>query len=164
MTTIKKIEIHDWRYPTSLKLDGSDAVHKKPDYSCVYIILHTESDLVGHGLTFTCGRGNEIVARMIEAFEFLVVGQTLETFQADPVSFMRTLTQDGQLRWLGPEKGVIGLAVNALMNAFWDMWARQKKTPFWRLICGFKPEELIKMIDFTHMTDMITPEEGLKIL
>ena len=85
MTTIKKIEIHDWRYPTSLKLDGSDAVHKKPDYSCVYIILHTEGDLVGHGLTFTCGRGNEIVARMIEAFEFLVVGQTLETFQADPV-------------------------------------------------------------------------------
>lgn len=77
---------------------------------------------------------------------------------------MRTLTQDGQMRWLGPEKGVIGLAVNAIMNAFWDMWARQKKQPFWKLVCNMEPEELIKMIDFTHMTDCITPEEGLAIL
>jgi len=77
---------------------------------------------------------------------------------------MRTLTQDGQMRWLGPEKGVIGLAVNALMNAFWDMWARKEKKPFWKLICSMEPELLVKMIDFTHMTDCITPEEGLKIL
>jgi L-fuconate dehydratase len=166
MPTIKRLEVVDWRYPTSLKLDGSDAVHKKPDYSCVYMVMHTDDPkLVGHGLTFTCGRGNEIVKRMIEAFEFLVVGKDLEKdFIADPVEFMRTLTQDGQLRWLGPEKGVIGLAVNCITNALWDMWARKENKPFWMLVATMEPEQLIKCIDFHHMTDCITPEEGLALL
>ena len=120
-----------------------------PQYSCVYVILGTDNEDLpaGYGLTFTLGRGNEIVAAMCEALEHLVVGKSLEDdILSDLMGFSRTLTQDGQLRWIGPEKGVLALACGAILNAVWDMWARREQKPLWEMVCDMEPEELIKVL------------------
>ena len=111
MGVITGLRVVDWRYPTSLHSDGSDAVHKDPDYSCVYVVLSTDVGLEGFGLTFTLGRGNEVVAKMVESLECLVVGEDVEGIFGDLVGFSRRLTQDGQLRWIGPEKGVLYIEI-----------------------------------------------------
>eukprot|EP01043_Picozoa_sp_COSAG02_P006083 COSAG02_NODE_170_length_31534_cov_33.568498_2_plen_239_part_00 len=136
-------------------------------YSCVYVILNTDNEELpaGYGLTFTLGRGNEIVAAMCEALEHLVVGKSLEDdILSDLMGFSRTLTQDGQLRWIGPEKGVLALACGAILNAVWDMWARREQKPLWEMVCDMEPEELVKVIDFKHITDVITEAEALELL
>ena len=136
-------------------------------YSCVYVILNTDNpDLpAGYGLTFTLGRGNEIVSAMCTALEHLVVGLSLEDdILSDLMTFSRTLTQDGQLRWIGPEKGVLALACGAILNAVWDMWSRKEGKPLWEMVCDMEPAQLIECIDFKHITDVITPEEALELL
>ena len=133
MTTIVGLEARDIRFPTSRWLDGSDAMHTDPDYSAAYVILRTDSGdgLAGHGLTFTTGRGTEVCIAAIHALEPLVVGCTLEEIAADMRGFWRSLTSDTQLRWLGPEKGVIHLATAAVVNAIWDLWAKRAGKPLW---------------------------------
>jgi L-fuconate dehydratase len=165
MTKITGMRIVDWRYPTSLKSDGSDAVHKDPDYSCVYVILSTASGLEGYGLTFTLGRGNEVIAKMCESLQDLVVGKDLDKdILPDLVGFSKTLTQDGQLRWIGPEKGVIAMACGAVLNAVWDLWSRRAGKPLWEFVVEMEPEQLVELIDFKHMTDVITKEKALELL
>ena len=124
--TITKITAHDVRFPTSRDLDGSDAMNQAPDYSAAYALIETDAadGLVGHGMTFTIGRGNEICAKAIEALAPLVVGQTLEAITDDMGGFWRSLAGESQLRWIGPEKGVIHLATAAIVNAMWDLWAQ----------------------------------------
>ncbi|WKX76756.1 L-fuconate dehydratase [Zobellia laminariae] len=164
--TITGVEIKDVRFPTSKSLDGSDAMNPDPDYSAAYVILKTDSDngLEGHGLTFTIGRGNELCAAAIQSLAPLVVGKTLESFTADMGAFWKMITGDSQLRWLGPEKGVIHLATGAMVNAVWDLYAKVEGKPLWKLLADMTPEELVRCVDFTYITDAITPQEALAML
>ncbi|MDQ3603159.1 MAG: L-fuconate dehydratase [Actinomycetota bacterium] len=164
MTRITGVVARDIRFPTSEDLDGSDAMNQAPDYSAAYAILKTDTDLEGHGLTFTIGRGNELCVAAIEALAPLVVGRTLESFTEDMGAFWRHVTGDSQLRWVGPEKGVIHLATAAIVNAVWDLYARSEGKPLWKLLVDMSPEELVSCVDFRYITDAITPEEGLEIL
>jgi len=142
-------------------------MHPDPDYSAAYVILKTDrSDgLEGHGLTFTIGRGNELCVAAIKALSHLVIGRTLESITEDFGFFWRKITtEDSQLRWLGPEKGVIHMATGAVVNAIWDLYAKVAKKPLWKLVSDMTPEELIKCIDFSYITDAITPDEALSLL
>lgn len=163
---ITAVETKDVRFPTSASLDGSDAMNPDPDYSAAYVILKTNhpDGLEGHGLTFTIGRGNEICVNALKALAPLLIGKSLDSFTEDMGGFWRMITGDSQLRWLGPEKGVIHLATGAVVNAVWDLYAKKEKKPLWKLLADMSPEELVKCIDFTYITDAITPQEALCIL
>jgi len=165
-TTITHIDVRDIRFPTSGTLDGSDAMNPDPDYSAAYAILSTDrpDGLAGHGLTFTIGRGTEVVAAGIHALAPLLVGRTLESCTADMGAFWRHITGDSHLRWIGPEKGAIHLATAAIVNAVWDLWAKVEGKPLWTLLVDMTPEELIACIDFRYITDALSPEEALAIL
>jgi len=165
IVTITGIEVKDVRFPTSKSLDGSDAMNPDPDYSAAYVILKTDHpDLEGHGLTFTIGRGNELCTAAINALSHLVVGKKLADIKANPAHFWKEITGDSQLRWLGPEKGVIHLATGALVNAVWDLYAKSEGKPLWKLLADMTPEELVACVDFTYITDAITPAEALAML
>jgi L-fuconate dehydratase len=163
---ITGIEIKDVRFPTSNSLDGSDAMNPDPDYSAAYVILKTdhEEGIEGHGLTFTIGRGNELCVAAIKSLSHLIVGKTLNSFTEDMGEFWKMITGDSQLRWLGPEKGVIHLATGALVNAVWDLYAKNEGKPLWKLLADMSPEEFVKCVDFTYITDAITPEQALDLL
>ncbi|KPV53967.1 fuconate dehydratase, partial [Kouleothrix aurantiaca] len=164
--TITSVAALDIRFPTSRQLDGSDAMNPDPDYSAAYVILKTDhpGGLEGHGLTFTIGRGNQLCVAAIEALAPLVQGKTLESFTADMGAFWRMITGDSQLRWVGPEKGVIHLATAAVVNAVWDLWAKVEGKPLWQLVADMTPEEFVRCIDFRYITDALTPAEALEIL
>jgi len=165
MTTITALRVEDIRFPTSLALDGSDAMNPDPDYSAAYVILDTDNPaLSGHGLTFTIGRGNEICCAAISALEHLVVGRDLAAITADMGQFWRNFTGDSQLRWIGPDKGAMHLATGAVVNAVWDLWSKSVGKPLWRLVAEMSPEELVRCVDFRYITDCITPEEALTLL
>ena len=161
---ITAVEAFDIRFPTSRENIGSDAMNPDPDYSAAYCILRTDSDLEGHGLTFTIGRGNELCVAAVESLAPLLVGKTLASFTQNMGAFWRMITGDSQLRWLGPEKGVIHLATAAIVNAVWDLWAKAEKKPLWKLLASMTPEELVSCIDFRYITDALTPAEALEIL
>lgn len=168
MTDLKitAIETKDIRFPTSENLDGSDAMNPDPDYSAAYVILKTDhpDGLEGHGLTFTIGRGNELCEQAIQSLSYLLIGKSVGSFTQNMGQFWTMITGDSQLRWLGPEKGVIHLATGALVNAVWDLYAKIKKKPLWQLVADMSPEELVRCIDFTYITDAINKEEALQIL
>ena len=147
------------RFPTSRSLDGSDAMHTDPDYSAAYVVLRTDADdgIEGHGLTFTSGRGTEVCVAAIRALEPFVVGRSLEAIVADMSGFWRSLVSDSQLRWLGPEKGVIHLGTAAVVNAIWDLWAKIERKPLWKLLVDLSPEDLVACVDFRYITDALTP-------
>lgn len=165
-TRIVDLVTHDIRFPTSRSLDGSDAMNPDPDYSAAYVVLKTDhpDGHEGHGMTFTIGRGNDLCVRAIEAMRHLVVGRTLDEFTADMGRFWRHVTSDSQLRWIGPEKGVIHLATAAVVNAVWDLWAKAEGKPLWRLLSDMTPEELVRCIDFRYITDALTPNEAVELL
>lgn len=165
-TTITEVETYDIRFPTSRSLVGSDGMNHDPDYSAAYVILRTNhpTGLAGHGLTFTIGRGNELCVMAIEALKPLVLGQPLESFTSDMGGFWRRITSDSQLRWVGPEKGVVHLATAALVNAMWDLYAKAEGKPLWKLLSDMPPEQLISCIPFDYITDVLTPGEALEIL
>jgi L-fuconate dehydratase len=166
--TITRLDAYDIRFPTSLALDGSDAMNPDPDYSAAYVILRTDVPngrmLEGHGLTFTIGRGNELCVAAARALTPLVVGVSLEEIRADMAAFWRRLTSESQLRWVGPEKGVLHLATAAVVNAVWDLWAKAEGKPLWKLLAEMSPEALVGCIDFRYITDALTPAQALEIL
>src|SRR5262245_37001179 len=164
MMTITDLESLDLRFPTSRTLAGSDAIHKDPDYSAAYVILKTDAGVEGHGLTFTVGRGNELCVAAIQSMRYLVVGRRLEDITADFAGFWRQLASESQLRWLGPEKGVIHLALAALVNAAWDLYATGEGKPLWKLLSDMTPGQIVACIDFRYITDALTPGEALEIL
>jgi L-fuconate dehydratase len=164
MTRITDIIIRDVRFPTSRTLDGSDAMHPDPDYSAAYVTLVTNGPENGDGFAFTIGRGTEIIITAIEALTDHVVGRTLEEITQNMRGFYRSLTNDTQVRWIGPEKGAVHMAVAALMNAVWDLWARVEGKPLWKLIVDMTPEELIGCLDFTYVTDELSEEDALEWL
>jgi L-fuconate dehydratase len=161
---ITGLQVMDLRFPTSRTAAGTDAMHKDPDYSAAYVILETSSGLEGHGLTFTIGRGNEICVAAIDAMRHLVVGLTLEDITADMAAFWRSLASESQLRWLGPEKGAMHLALAALVNAVWDLYGKQQGKPVWKLLADMTPRQIVSTIDFRYITDALTPDEALEML
>ena len=163
MTKITSLRTHDLRFPTSASLDGSDAMNPDPDYSAAYVVLGTDGPHEGHGLTFTIGRGNEVVVAAIRALENRVVGLELDWIAENPGRFWRHVTGDSQLRWIGPDKGAMHLATGAVVNAVWDLLGKQAGKPVWQLVADMSPEQLVDIIDFRYLTDAITPEEALAI-
>jgi L-fuconate dehydratase len=164
MTRIVRAVTYDIRFPTSLTLAGSDAMNPDPDYSAAYVALETDGPHEGHGLTFTIGRGTEVCVAAIEALAPVVVGATVEEITRDFAGFWRRLTHESQLRWLGPEKGVIHLATGALVNAVWDLYAKLEGKPLWKLLADLTPEQLVACVDFSYIEDALTREEALALL
>jgi L-fuconate dehydratase len=163
VTRILAADVHDVRFPTAAAGDGSDAVNRG-DYSATYVELRTDGPLTGAGFTFTNGRGNEITCAAVRALAHHVTGRTLDELIEAPLEFARSLTADPQLRWLGPEKGVIHMAAGALVNAVWDLRAKQAGKPLWRLLAELPTDELVACVDFRHISDAITPDEAASIL
>lgn len=165
MARITRLDTFDVRFPTSRFLDGSDAMNPDPDYSAAYVVVRTDQpDLAGYGLVFTIGRGNDVQTSAVAALSHLVVGRDVDEVLGDLGAFARTLTDDSQLRWLGPEKGVIHMAIGAVVNAVWDMAARRAGKPLWRFIADMTPEQIVAAVDFRYLTDAITPSEALQLL
>lgn len=163
--TITRIETVDVRFPTSLTLDGSDAMNPDPDYSAAYVILHTEDEaLSGHGFAFTIGQGTEVCVAAIHALTPFVQGLEIEALFGDMGAFSRRLTGVSHLRWLGPEKGVMHLATAAVLNAAWDLLSRARGVPLWRLLVELTPAQLVSLVDFRYLIDALTPDEALGIL
>jgi L-fuconate dehydratase len=166
VSQITALETYDIRFPTSLTLDGSDAMNPDPDYSAAYVILRTNdpSGLAGHGFAFTIGRGNDVQTAACAALRDWVVGRDVAELVSDLGGFARSLTGDSQLRWLGPEKGVMHMAIGAVINAAWDLAARRAGKPVWRFIVDMTPEELVNCIDFRYLQDALSVTEALEIL
>jgi L-fuconate dehydratase len=165
-TRIVAARAHDVRFPTSRTRDGSDAMNPDPDYSAAYVVLETDDPggLAGHGLTFTIGRGNELCVAAARTLADHVVGRTIEEIAADMAGFWRSLVADTQMRWLGPEKGVVHLATAALVNAVWDLYAKVEGKPLWKLLAGMTPEQLVSCIDFRYIDDALHPDEAVEML
>ena len=162
---ITSLDALDIRFPTSRTQAGSDAMNPDPDYSAAYVVLNTDGSLEGHGLTFTIGRGNQICVHAIRAMEHLVIGERLEDITADFGAFWKhVVSGDRQLRWLGPEKGVMHLAAAAIINAIWDLYAKEQGKPLWKLLADMSAHELVSCVDFTYLHDAITPEEAVEML
>ncbi|SDD17968.1 L-fuconate dehydratase [Paracoccus isoporae] len=161
---ITGLRTHDLRFPSQGALDGSDAMNADPVYSAAYVLLETDGGVEGHGLTFTIGRGNELCVAAIRALSARIIGLELDWIREDPGRFWRHVTGDSQLRWVGPDKGVIHLATGAVVNAVWDLWARAEGKPVWRLVAEMSPADILKIVDFRYLTDVLTPDDALAIL
>ncbi|GAA4582359.1 mandelate racemase [Planotetraspora phitsanulokensis] len=157
---ITSLETYDVRFPTSRERDGSDAMNPDPDYSAAYVVLRTEDGHEGHGFAFTIGRGNDVQTAAIRALEPYVVGRDC----SDIGALSRGMVGDSQLRWLGPEKGVMHMAISAVVNALWDLKAKREGKPLWLLLGELSPEEIVELVDFRYITDALTPGEALEIL
>ncbi|HYN42489.1 MAG TPA: enolase C-terminal domain-like protein [Thermoanaerobaculia bacterium] len=160
---VERVSVRDVRFPTSRERDGSDSMNEG-DYSATYVTLATDDGLEGHGLTFTNGRGNEICVAAVKALAHHLEGRVLDPFPSGMRSLVVDLTTDSQLRWLGPEKGVLQMATGALVNAAWDLQARRAGKPLWKLLVDLEPEELVGALDFSYVTDALTPGEAVTLL
>lgn len=164
MTRITAVTTHDIRARTSRSLAGSDAQHPDPDYSAAYVVLHTDGPHQGHGMTFTIGQGNDLCCAAIEALAPAVRGRRLSDLTDDMGAFWRQLTNHPQLRWLGPEKGVIHLATAALVNAVWDLWAKERGVPVWQLVADLEPRQLRSCLDLRYVRDELDEDRVLDLL
>ncbi|SCE90591.1 L-fuconate dehydratase [Micromonospora haikouensis] len=161
---ITSVATIDVRFPTSRHRDGSDAMNPFPDYSAAYVILRTSSGATGYGLVFTVGRGTEIQVAAVQSLAPMVVGQSVDELTADPGALARRLVGDSQIRWLGPEKGVVHMAAGGLVNAVWDLAARRAGKPLWKLLADLTPEQLVAQVDFRYLRDALTEDEALTLL
>ncbi|MGP0223672.1 MULTISPECIES: L-fuconate dehydratase [unclassified Paenarthrobacter] len=166
MSTVTAVDTFDIRFPTSLELDGSDAMNPDPDYSAAYLVIRTDAGdgFEGHGFVFTIGRGNDVETAAIGALKDHLLGRNVEELLGDMGAAWKLLAHDSQLRWLGPEKGVMHMAIGAVVNALWDLKAKRAGLPLWELLSGMSPEELVSLVDFRYLTDALTPDEALTLL
>ncbi|MBA2079048.1 enolase C-terminal domain-like protein [Rhodanobacter sp. PCA2] len=162
---IVALDTLDVRFPTSRDLDGSDAMNPDPDYSAACVTLRTDDPaLCGYGFVFTIGRGNEVQTAALAALAGHVAGLSVDALVHDLGGFARRLAGDSQLRWLGPEKGVMHMAIGAVVNAAWDLAARHAGKPLWRFIAELPPEDIVAAVDFRYLSDALTPDEALQLL
>lgn len=164
MTTITSARTHDLRARTSRSLAGSDAVHTDPDYSAAYVVLTTDTGLEGHGMTFTIGQGNDLCCAAIDALSPMLIGRRLDQIVDSMGDLWRALTNHSQLRWLGPDKGVIHLAVAALVNAVWDLWAKSVGKPVWQLVADLEPDHFVDCLDFRYLRDVIDESSAAELI
>jgi L-fuconate dehydratase len=161
---VERLEVHDVRFPTSRTLAGSDAVNLDPDYSATYVVVRTRDGAAGHGLAFTQGRGNELCCAAVQSLAHHLVGRSVDEFAEASAAVARDIVQDTQIRWLGPEKGVIHMAAGAMLNAMWDLWARREGKPLWQLLADLEPEQLVGAVDFSYLTDALTRDDAISLL
>ncbi len=165
MTKIISISVSDIRFPTSKDLTGSDAIHTDPDYSAPYVVIETDDpSLVGYGINFTLGKGNEIVTKCIQCFFPIIKNLSLDEVENNIGGLWSECVDHSQLRWLGPEKGVVHLAVSALFNALWDLISKKNKKPLWRYVVDTNPKKIIDWLPFKHVDDALSKNEALEIL
>ena len=164
MSVFRPFELSDVRFPTSLEKDGSDAMNPDPDYSAAYVVVRTTDGEEGSGFVFTIGRGNEVALEAIRAVEVMLIGRDVDEVLGDMGAFWRSLVSESQLRWLGPEKGVVHMAIGAVVNAVWDLKARRAGKPLWKLLSDMSPDELVALVDFRWLADAITPDEARELL
>lgn len=164
MSKLSSVEVLDLRFPTSRDLDGSDAMNQDPDYSAAYLQLTTELGEVGYSFVFTIGRGNDVQAAAIEALREHLMSINVDDALNNMGAFWKSLVHDSQLRWLGPEKGVMHMAIGAVVNAMWDLKARRAGKPLWKLLADMSPNEIVELVDFRYLTDALTESEALEIL
>jgi L-fuconate dehydratase len=164
MSTFPALDVQDVRFPTSRDLSGSDAMNPDPDYSAAYLTVRTDAGDAGTALVFTIGRGNDVQSAAIAALAPHLLGRGVEEVLADLGGLYRELTYDSQLRWLGPEKGVMTMAIGAVVNALWDLRARREGRPLWLTLASLAPEELLDLVDLRYLEDALTREEALEIL
>jgi L-fuconate dehydratase len=166
VSRITALETADVRFPTSAQLDGSDAMNPDPDYSAACVRLRTDAadGLDGHGFVFTIGRGNDVQVAALDALAGHLVGRDVEALLADLGGAWRELVYDSQLRWLGPEKGVMHMAIGGVVNALWDLRAKREGRPLWQVLAALSPEQLVDLVDFRYLTDALTREEALALL
>ncbi|MCS3843134.1 L-fuconate dehydratase [Microbacterium sp. AK031] len=166
MSRVVALETTDIRFPTSLSLDGSDAMNPDPDYSAAYVVIRTDAadGIEGHAFVFTIGRGNDVQVAAIDALAGHLVGREIEPLLDDMGTTFRDIIGDSQLRWLGPEKGVMHMAIGAVINAMWDIKAKRAGLPLWQLLARMTPEELVDLVDFRYLTNALTREDALEIL
>lgn len=160
--TVTDLRVHDVRFPTSVRLDGSDAMNPDPDYSAAYVEMHSDDGMTGYGHCFTIGRGNDLCVAAIQAHAPLVVGREIDL--DDLGEFGRRLTRDSQLRWLGPEKGVCHMAVASLVNAAFDLAGRATGQPVWKLLAQLSPDQVVDLVDWRYLTDVLTPHAAADLL
>ena len=165
MAKIVKLTTYDLRFPTSDYLDGSDAMNPDPDYSAAYVIIETDqSSLKGHSFAFTLGRGNDLCCNAIKALQHLVIGLDLNWIRDNQSAFSRRMTSDSQLRWVGPEKGIIHMASGAIINAVWDILSKLDNKPLWQLVSDMNADQISNAIDFRYITDFLNQDEAVEIL
>ncbi len=165
MAKVTALETIDLRFPTSRDLSGSDAMNPDPDYSAAYLTLRTDDPtLTGHGFVFTIGRGNDVQCAAIQALAPEVVGRDVDAIVSDLGGFSASLVNDSQFRWLGPEKGIMHMAIGAVVNAAWDLAGQRAGLPVWELLASMTPQQLVDCVDFRYLTDVLTPEQALAIL
>ncbi|MDQ0030058.1 L-fuconate dehydratase [Arthrobacter bambusae] len=166
MSVITAVDTFDIRFPTSQDLDGSDAMNPDPDYSAAYLVIRTDANdgHEGHGFVFTIGRGNEVETTAIKALRPFILGRDVEGLLSDMGGTWKVLAHDSQLRWLGPEKGVMHMAIGAVVNALWDLKSKRAGLPLWELLSRMSPEEIVSLVDFRYLSDALTPEDALGIL
>ncbi|MEV6636400.1 enolase C-terminal domain-like protein [Actinoplanes sp. NPDC051470] len=166
MSRFESFVTHDVRFPTSHTLDGSDAMNPDPDYSAAYLVIGTDAadGLEGHGFAFTIGRGNDVQVAAINSLAEHVLGLDVDTALANMGATARSFVDDSQLRWLGPEKGVMHMAISAVVNALWDLRAKRAGLPLWDLLSRMTPEQLVDLVDFRYLDDAMTREQALEIL
>ncbi|RCW45814.1 L-fuconate dehydratase [Halopolyspora algeriensis] len=164
MSRIVSLEVSDVRFPTSRQLDGSDAMNPDPDYSTAYVVLRTDDGPDGHGFAFTIGRGNDVQCAAISLLTSQVVGRDVDALCSALGEFSRELSADSQLRWLGPEKGVVHMAAGAVVNAAWDLAAKRAGKPLWQLLAEMPPEQLVDLVDWRYLGDALTRQEALELL
>ena len=164
VSRIVALETTDVRFPTSLSLDGSDAMNPDPDYSAAYVVIRTDAGDAGHAFVFTIGRGNDVQVAAIDALAGHLAGREIEPLLDDMGGTFRAIIGDSQLRWLGPEKGVMHMAIGAVINALWDIKAKRAGLPLWQLLTRMTPEEIVDLVDFRYLTNALTREDALEIL
>ena len=165
MSRLTTAAVADLRFPTSRSLDGSDAMNPDPDYSAAYLEFATsDEDLTGCGFVFTIGRGNDVQSAAVRAAAERLVGRGVDALCEDPAAVYRDLTGDSQLRWLGPDKGVMHMAVGAVVNAVWDLRAKREGRPLWAALSELSPEELVDLVDWTYLGDFLDPARARELL
>lgn len=160
---IKNIRAVDVRYKLA-DGDGSDAIHKDPVYSYAVTLLELADGEYGTGLSYSLGRGNEVVVKAIEAYAPFVVGQDLAAIMKNLATFWRGLADESQMRWIGPHKGAVHMALASITSALVDAWARRCQKPLWQLLLEMPAEELIDWVDLEYLSEMLTRDEALEIL
>ncbi len=160
---ITRISTRDARYPIGSG-HGSDAIHKDPVYSYAVTLLQDDSGHTGTGLAFTLGEGNDLVCRAAEFYAKRLKGRDIEEIMADFGSLQHEMADEQQFRWLGPHKGVVHLALASVTNACWDLWAKKRGVPLWKLLLDLTPEQVLATLDLSYLEEELDSEQALSIL
>lgn len=160
---IHRIEIRDARFELE-KGAGSDAIHRDPTYSYAVTSLIDDSGLVGTGFAFTLGEGNDLVCKAAGFYAEQLKGMDIEMLMSDFGAVFNRLSNEQQFRWLGPHKGIVHLALASVTNACYDLWAKKRGLPLWKLLIDLSPEQIVNTLDLSYLEDVLTREQALSLL